>query len=72
MLCSGQRLPTVLTSDYELRRARFASVGRGLALFLGLFTFVNFIAERRSEGVDANLWWIDFKRSLASRGFRHR
>jgi vancomycin permeability regulator SanA len=61
MLCSGQRSPTVLTSDHELRRARFASIGRGLALFLGLFTFVNFIAEMRSEGFDANLWWIDLR-----------
>ena len=61
MLCSGQRSPTVLTPDHDLRRARFAAVGRGLALFLGLFTFVNFIAEIRSEGFDANLWWIDLR-----------
>jgi DUF218 domain len=51
----------VLTSDHDLRRTRLASVGRGLALFLGLFTFVNFIAEIRSEGFDANLWWIDLR-----------
>jgi hypothetical protein len=61
MLCSGQRSPTVRTSDHDLSRARFASIGRGLALFLGLFTFVNFIAEIRSEGFDANLWWIDLR-----------
>jgi uncharacterized SAM-binding protein YcdF (DUF218 family) len=61
MLCSGEHSPTVRIPDHDLRRARFASVGRGLALFLGLFTLVNFIAELRSEGFDANLWWIDLR-----------
>jgi len=51
-MCVGQRPTTVPTSAHELRRARFASLGRGLALFLGLFTFLNFIAETRSEGFD--------------------
>jgi vancomycin permeability regulator SanA len=51
----------VRTPDHDLRQAGFASVGRGVALFLGLFTFLNFIAEVRSEGFDANLWWIDLR-----------
>jgi vancomycin permeability regulator SanA len=51
----------VLPWDSELRPARLPSVGRGLALFLGLFTSINFVAEARSEGFDANLWWIDLR-----------
>jgi vancomycin permeability regulator SanA len=51
----------VLPSDSELRLARLPSIGRGLALFLGLFTCINFLAEVRSEGFDANLWWIDLR-----------
>ncbi|HLL06640.1 MAG TPA: YdcF family protein [Myxococcaceae bacterium] len=36
-------------------------MGRGLALFLGLFTLLNFIAGARSKGFDANIWWIDLR-----------
>lgn len=32
---------------------------RGGALFLGLFTALNLVAERNIPGFDANLWWID-------------
>jgi vancomycin permeability regulator SanA len=46
---------------HEQRGARLASVGRGLALFLGLFTLLNFIAGARSEGFNAHLWWIDLR-----------
>jgi vancomycin permeability regulator SanA len=49
------------TTAHPHRRTGLASLGRGLALFLGLFTFINFIAEVRSEGLDANLWWIDLR-----------
>ena len=49
------------TSEHEQRGAGLASIGRGLALFLGLFTLLNFIAGARSEGFDANIWWIDLR-----------
>jgi vancomycin permeability regulator SanA len=34
---------------------------RGLALFLGGFSLLNLVGERRAPGFDANLWWIDLR-----------
>ncbi|MBE0535985.1 MAG: YdcF family protein [Phycisphaerae bacterium] len=38
-----------------------ASWGRGVALFLGVFTLLNIAGELRYPGFDANIWWIDFR-----------
>ncbi len=38
-----------------------ASWGRGVALFLGVFTLLNILGELRYPGFDANIWWIDFR-----------
>lgn len=35
-------------------------IARGLALFLGGFTLLNLAGDLRSEGVGANIWWIEF------------
>jgi vancomycin permeability regulator SanA len=35
-----------------------ATVSRGIALFLGLFTILNVVGEVQLPGFDANLWWI--------------
>jgi uncharacterized SAM-binding protein YcdF (DUF218 family) len=37
----------------------YATVGRPLALFLGLFTLLNIVGAWWSPGFDANGWWID-------------
>jgi len=37
-----------------------ASIARGLAIFLGVFTLLNVAGDLRFRGSDANLWWIDF------------
>lgn len=34
---------------------------RGLALFLGGFCLLNLLGSLRSNGFDANLWWIDLR-----------
>src|SRR5262245_8367549 len=34
---------------------------RGLALFLGGFSLLNLVGERRARLFDANLWWIDLR-----------
>jgi vancomycin permeability regulator SanA len=34
------------------------AVGRGIALFMGIFTLLNLAIEVRRPGYDANLWWI--------------
>jgi vancomycin permeability regulator SanA len=34
---------------------------RGLALFLGGFSLLNFLGSLRCAGFDANLWWIDLR-----------
>jgi len=38
-----------------------ASWGRGVALFVGVFTLLNIVGELRYPGFDANIWWIDFR-----------
>lgn len=40
--------------------SRLSALARGMALFLGLFTLLNLLAELRA-GFDANLWWIDLR-----------
>ena len=35
--------------------------GRGVALFLGVFTVLNVLGEAVSSGFDANEWWIDLR-----------
>ncbi len=44
---------------------------QGLALFFGTFALVNLAGDLRSEGFDANLWWIDLRvlPAGAARGF---
>lgn len=37
------------------------AAGRGLALFLGVFTVLNVLGEGVSPGFDANEWWIDLR-----------
>lgn len=37
------------------------AVGRGVALFLSVFTALGLLAELRSPGVELNLWWIDLR-----------
>jgi vancomycin permeability regulator SanA len=37
----------------------YSTVGRPLALFLGLFTLLNIVGSWWSPGFDANGWWID-------------
>lgn len=49
------------TWAHEQSGARLSSIGRGLALFLGLFTLLNFVAGIRSQGFDGNIWWIDLR-----------
>lgn len=34
---------------------------RGIALFLGLFTFMNLMGETFIHGFDATIWWIDLR-----------
>jgi uncharacterized SAM-binding protein YcdF (DUF218 family) len=54
-------------SEQDARRTRggaavwFGALGRGLALFLGWFSLLNILGERRFPGFDANHWWIDFR-----------
>ena len=38
-----------------------ASWGRGVAVFLGVFTLLNIAGKIRYPGFDANIWWIDFR-----------
>src|SRR5438552_2969832 len=37
------------------------AVPRGLALFLGGFSLLNWLARFRSARLDENLWWIDLR-----------
>ena len=43
------------------RRAVLFNLGRGVALFVGLFSLVNLLGEWRLKGFDANEWWIDLR-----------
>ncbi len=38
-----------------------ASWGRGVALFVSIFTLLNIAGDLRYPGFDANIWWIDFR-----------
>lgn len=38
---------------------RSRAVARGVALFLGGFSFLNFLGGVITDGFDANIWWID-------------
>src|SRR5205809_4964088 len=38
-----------------------AGCARGVALFLGGFSWVNILARRFSPQLDANLWWVDLR-----------
>jgi vancomycin permeability regulator SanA len=42
-----------------LWRTICCALPRGIALFVGLFTFMNVVGEFRSPRFGANLWWID-------------
>ena len=36
-------------------------VARGVALFFGLFSWLNLIGELRAPGFDQNIWWLDLR-----------
>jgi len=44
-----------------MARARILSALRALALFIGVFSALNLLAQLRTRGFDANRWWIDFR-----------
>jgi uncharacterized SAM-binding protein YcdF (DUF218 family) len=49
-------------STMTLKNGRMVmAVGRGMALFLGLFTLLNVVGEVRSAGFDSSIWWIDLR-----------
>ena len=58
-----------LATSRARERARAASgarlwpqaVARGVALFFGLFSLFNLIAELRRPGFDENVWWLDLR-----------
>jgi len=49
------------TSNSRFAGFIWNALPRGLALFLGGFSLLNFLGNFRSAGFDANLWWIDLR-----------
>jgi vancomycin permeability regulator SanA len=41
------------------------AIPRGVALFLGAFTLLNFVHRLSDRGFDGNLWWIDLRPAAA-------
>jgi uncharacterized SAM-binding protein YcdF (DUF218 family) len=58
------QLPAITdqTENKSARRGgRLPALARGVALFLGLFSVLNVVAEWFIHGFDANIWWIDLR-----------
>lgn len=36
-------------------------IARGVALFFGLFSWLNLVGELRAPGFDQNIWWLDLR-----------
>ncbi len=48
-------------SSEQIPAPAWLAVSRSVALFLGAFSLLNLLAEFRSPGFDANVWWIDLR-----------
>jgi vancomycin permeability regulator SanA len=68
----GRRRPAIAGRARTRARTAGASrlwprdIARGVALFFGLFSWLNLIGELRAPGFDQNVWWLDLRPLPAS------